>query len=202
MDFKVAGTKDGITALQMDIKIEGINEQILKEALAQAKVARMQILDVITSVIPEPRAELSQYAPKIESIMIPTDKIKVVIGKGGDMINSIIDETGVKIDINEDGRVDIYSHDADGIARAKEIITNITKEAKVGETYLGKVVRIEKFGAFVRIFGDTDGMVHISQLANHRVENVEDEVKLGDEILVKVVKIDDRGRIDLTRKGL
>ncbi|MDR0846306.1 MAG: polyribonucleotide nucleotidyltransferase [Lactobacillales bacterium] len=202
MDFKVAGTKDGITALQMDIKIEGINEQILREALAQAKVARMQILQVITDVIAEPRKELSAYAPKIQSMNIPVDMIKVVIGKGGETINKIIDETGVKIDINEDGFVSIYSQDQAAIDAAKETIATLTKRANVGETFLGKVVRIEKFGAFVNLFGNTDGMVHISQLAEKRVEKVEDEIKLGDEILVKVIKIDEKGRIDLTRKGL
>lgn len=202
MDFKVAGTKDGITALQMDIKIEGITEEILREALAQAKVARFEILETITGAIAEPRAEVSEYAPKIDFIKIDEDKIKVVIGKGGEQINKIIDETGVKIDIDEVGLVSIYSDNADGIKRAKEIIERLTKAAKVGETYLAKVVRVEKFGAFVNLFEGTDALVHISQLANERVAKVEDVVKLGDEVLVKVTEVDDRGRVNASRKAL
>ncbi|MCH4168251.1 MAG: polyribonucleotide nucleotidyltransferase [Streptococcaceae bacterium] len=202
MDFKVAGTKDGITALQMDIKIEGITEEILREALAQAKTARFEILKVITDTIAEPRPTVSEYAPKIDFIKIDEDKIKVVIGKGGEQINKIIDETGVKIDIDEAGLVSIYSDDADGIERAKAIIERLTKAAKVGETYLAKVVRIEKFGAFVNLFEGTDALVHISQLANERVGKVEDIVKLGDEVLVKVTEIDDRGRVNASRKAL
>lgn len=202
MDFKVAGTKDGITALQMDIKIQGITEQILREALAQAKLARMEILDELTSTLPEPRKELSPYAPKIEMIQIDPAKIKDVIGKGGDTINGIIDETGVKIDINQDGKVSIASENADMIQKAIKIIEELTKEVKVGEVYLGKVVRIEKFGAFVNLIKGKDGLVHISQLANERVNKVEDVVKLGDEILVKVTEIDKQGRVNLSRKAL
>lgn len=202
MDFKVAGTKDGITALQMDIKIEGITEEILREALAQAKTARFEILKVITDTIAEPRPTVSEYAPKIDFIKIDEDKIKVVIGKGGEQINKIIDETGVKIDIDDAGLVSIYSDDAEGIERAKAIIERLTKAAKVGETYLAKVVRIEKFGAFVNLFEGTDALVHISQLANERVGKVEDVVKLGDEVLVKVTEIDDRGRVNASRKAL
>ncbi len=202
MDFKVAGTKDGITALQMDIKIQGITEQILREALAQAKLARMEILDELTSTLPEPRKELSPYAPKIEIIQIDPAKIKDVIGKGGDTINGIIDETGVKIDINQDGKVSIASENADMIQKAIKIIEELTKEVKVGEVYLGKVVRIEKFGAFVNLIKGKDGLVHISQLANERVNKVEDVVKLGDEILVKVTEIDKQGRVNLSRKAL
>ncbi|WP_218658028.1 polyribonucleotide nucleotidyltransferase [Enterococcus thailandicus] len=202
MDFKVAGTKDGITALQMDIKIQGITEQILKEALAQAKQARMEILEELTSTIAAPREELSQYAPKIEMIQIEPSKIKDVIGKGGDTINGIIEETGVKIDIDQDGKVSIASADSEMIKKAIKIIEDLTKEVKVGEVYLGKVVRIEKFGAFVNLIKGKDGLVHISQLANERVNNVEDVVKLGDEVLVKVTEIDKQGRVNLSRKVL
>ncbi|EME8110213.1 polyribonucleotide nucleotidyltransferase [Enterococcus faecium] len=202
MDFKVAGTKDGITALQMDIKIQGITEQILTEALTQAKQARMEILEELTSTIATPREELSQYAPKIEMIQIEPAKIKDVIGKGGDTINGIIDETGVKIDIDQDGKVSIASADAEMIKKAIKIIEDLTKEVKVGEVYLGKVVRIEKFGAFVNLIKGKDGLVHISQLANDRVNKVEDVVKLGDEILVKVTEIDKQGRVNLSRKAM
>ena len=202
MDFKVAGTKDGITALQMDIKIQGITEQILTEALTQAKQARMEILEELTSTIAAPREELSQYAPKIEMIQIEPAKIKDVIGKGGDTINGIIDETGVKIDIDQDGKVSIASAYAEMIKKAIKIIEDLTKEVKVGEVYLGKVVRIEKFGAFVNLIKGKDGLVHISQLANDRVNKVEDVVKLGDEILVKVTEIDKQGRVNLSRKAM
>lgn len=202
MDFKVAGTEAGITALQMDIKIEGITEQILKEALAQAKKARMEILNVITDAIAEPRAELSKYAPKIEMIQIDPNKIKAVIGKGGDTINSIIDETGVKIDIDQDGKVSIASEDAAMIKRAMEIIEELVKEAKVGEVYEAKVVRVEKFGAFVNLFKGKDALVHISQLAHERVANTEDVVKEGDVIKVKITEIDKQGRVNASRKEL
>jgi len=202
MDFKVAGTRNGITALQMDIKISGITEQILSEALSQAKVARLEIMDVLEDAISEPREELSPYAPKIESLNIDVDKIKDVIGKGGEVINKIIDETGVKIDINEEGLVSIFHNDKHRIAKARQIIENIVKDAKVGETYLGKVVRIEKFGAFVNILPGKDALVHISQLANERIGQVEDVVKIGDELLVKVTEIDNRGRINASHKEL
>ncbi len=202
MDFKVAGTKDGITALQMDIKIQGITEQILTEALDQAKKARMEILNELTSTLAAPREELSQYAPKIEMIQIDPAKIKDVIGKGGDTINGIIDETGVKIDIDQDGKVSIASADAEMIQKAIKIIEELTKEVKVDEVYLGKVVRVEKFGAFVNLIKGKDGLVHISQLANERVNKVEDVVKEGDEILVKVTEIDKQGRVNLSRKAL
>ena len=202
MDFKVAGTKEGITALQMDIKIQGITEQILKEALDQAKKARMEILENLTSTLAAPREELSEYAPKIEMIKIDPDKIKTVIGKGGDTINSIIDETGVKIDIDQEGQVSIASSDAEMIQKAIKIIEELTKEVKVGEVYLGKVVRIEKFGAFVNLIKGKDALVHISQLANERVKQVEDVVKMGDEVLVKVTEIDRQGRVNASRKIL
>ena len=202
MDFKVAGTSEGITALQMDIKIQGITEQILTEALMQAKKARMEILAELTSTIAAPREELSQYAPKIEMMQIKPDKIKVVIGKGGDTINSIIEETGVKIDIDQEGNVSIASADTAMIARAKQIIEELTHEVKVGEIYEGTVKRIEKFGAFVGITKGKDGMVHISELANERVKEVEDVLAIGDKVKVKVIEIDRQGRINLSRKAL
>ena len=202
MDFKVAGTKDGITALQMDIKIQGITEQILREALTQAKKARFEILEELTSTISEPRKELSPYAPKIEMISIHPDKIKVVIGRGGETINAIIDETGVKIDIDQEGHVSIASTDAAMIQRAKEIIEDLTREIEVGQVYEGTVRRIEKFGAFVEIAKGKDGLVHISELAHERVGKVEDVLALGDKVTVKVIEIDGQGRINLSRKVL
>ena len=202
MDFKVAGTKDGITALQMDIKIQGITEQILREALTQAKKARFEILEELTSTISEPRKELSPYAPKIEMISIHPDKIKVVIGRGGETINSIIDETGVKIDIDQEGHVSIASTDAAMIQRAKEIIEDLTREIEVGQVYEGTVRRIEKFGAFVEIAKGKDGLVHISELAHERVGKVEDVLALGDKVTVKVIEIDGQRRINLSRKAL
>lgn len=200
MDFKVAGTRQGITALQMDIKIEGITEAILKEALASAKEARMSVLDNMEKAIAQPRPELSPYAPKIKSIKIKPEQIKIVIGKGGDQINEIIDETGVKIDIDDDGNVSVYGQDQAMIDRAIEIIEELTEEVEVGKIYKGKVVRIEKFGAFVEIIKGTDGLVHISELADGFVRNVDDVVKLGEELEVLVTEIDSKGRVNLSRK--
>ena len=202
MDFKVAGTREGITALQMDIKIEGITPQILKEALAQAKKARFEILDLIEATIPAPRTHLAPTAPKIDTIKIDVDKIKVVIGKGGETIDKIIEETGVKIDINDEGNVSIYSSDQAAIDRAKEIIAGLVREAKVGEVYHAKVVRIEKFGAFVNLFDKTDALVHISEIAWTRTANVSDVLEVGDEVDVKVIKVDDKGRVDASMKAL
>ncbi|MDV2595055.1 polyribonucleotide nucleotidyltransferase [Streptococcus infantarius] len=202
MDFKVAGTREGITALQMDIKIEGITPQILKEALAQAKKARFEILDLIEATIPAPRTHLAPTAPKIDTIKIDVDKIKVVIGKGGETIDKIIEETGVKIDIDDEGNVSIYSSDQAAIDRAKEIITGLVREAKVGEVYHAKVVRIEKFGAFVNLFDKTDALVHISEIAWTRTANVSDVLEVGDEVDVKVIKVDDKGRVDASMKAL
>lgn len=202
MDFKVAGTRKGITALQMDIKVQGITKEILEQALMQAQKARLEILDHMESVIAEPRAELSPYAPKIEMMQIHPDKIKVVIGKGGDTINGIIAETGVKIDIDQEGNVSIASADAAMIQRAKEIIEELTHDITVGEVYEGTVRRIEKFGAFVELTKGKDGLVHISELAHERVPTVEDVVKLGDKVQVKVIEIDKQGRINLSRKAL
>ncbi len=200
MDFKVAGTSVGITAIQMDIKIAGIDRPILEKALEQARIGRLFILDKMNAVISKPRTELSQYAPKILTTRIDPDKIRDVIGPGGKMINKIIAETNVKIDINEDGRVFIAAiNKADG-EKAIKIIENLTKEVKEGEIYLGKVVRIMTFGAFVEILPGKDGLVHISKLDNKRVEKVEDVVNIGDEILVKVTEVDKQGRINLSRK--
>ncbi|MCL1948512.1 MAG: polyribonucleotide nucleotidyltransferase [Turicibacter sp.] len=202
MDFKVAGTAKGITALQMDIKIDGLSREILEEALAQAKVGRMHILEHMLSTISAPRTELSKFAPKIRIINIKVDKIRDVIGPGGKQINEIIDKTGVKIDIEQDGSVYILHDDTECINQAVAMIEAIVREVEIGETYLGKVVRIEKFGAFVELYPGQDGLVHISQLAHERVANTEDVVKLGDEIMVKVTEVDARGRVNLSRKAL
>ncbi|MBT2642566.1 polyribonucleotide nucleotidyltransferase [Bacillus sp. ISL-41] len=202
MDFKVAGTAKGVTALQMDIKIEGLSREILEEALQQAKKGRMHILDSMLATIKEPREQLSKYAPKIITMWIKPDKIRDVIGPSGKQINKIIEETGVKIDIEQDGTVFIGSVDEDMIQRAKKIIEDIVREVEVGEMYLGKVRRIEKFGAFVEIFPGKDGLVHISELAEERVGKVEDVLKLGDELLVKVTEIDKQGRVNLSRKAV
>lgn len=202
MDFKVAGTRQGITALQMDIKIKGITETILRESLAQAKTARLQILDHLTTTLEAPRDHLSPYAPKIEMITIDPKKIGEVIGKGGETIDKIIEETGVKIDIDDDGRVSIASEDETMIKRAIAIIEEITFEVEVGQVFTGKVTRIEKFGAFVQITSRQSGMVHISELQNQRTNKVEDVVSLGDEVKVKVIEVDNRGRINLSMKAL
>lgn len=200
MDFKVAGTKDGITAIQMDIKIAGIDREILKRALEQARVGRLFILDKMNSVISEPRKELSPYAPKIVITKIDPDKIRDVIGPGGKTINKIIAETNVKIDIEDDGKVYISSPDSQNAQKALKMIEGLTKDVTEGEIYLGKVVRITTFGAFVEILPGKEGLVHISKLDKKRVEKVEDVVNIGDEILVKVTDIDKQGRINLSRK--
>ncbi len=197
MDFKVAGTEKGITAIQMDIKIKGIDENILRTALKQAKEGRMFILGKMLSVIDKPRKHLSKYAPKIISFTIDPDKIKDVIGSGGKVINKIIEETGVKIDITDEGMVYVASVDEMANERAKQIIQNIVMELEVGKIYSGKVVRIMQFGAFVEVAPGKDGMIHISKLSNKRVEKVEDVVKIGDEVEVEVIKIDDKGRVDM-----
>jgi polyribonucleotide nucleotidyltransferase len=202
MDFKVAGTSKGVTALQMDIKIDGLSREILEEALQQAKKGRMQILDSMLATISEPKAELSQYAPKILTMTINPDKIRDVIGPSGKQINKIIEETGVKIDIEQDGTVFIASTNQEMNQKAKKIIEDIVREVQVGELYLGKVKRIEKFGAFVEIFAGKDGLVHISELAEERVGKVEDVIKIGDEFLVKVTEIDKQGRVNLSRKAV
>ncbi|MFS0865057.1 polyribonucleotide nucleotidyltransferase [Fredinandcohnia sp. 179-A 10B2 NHS] len=202
MDFKVAGTSKGVTALQMDIKIEGLSREILEEALQQAKKGRMQILESMLSTLTTPREELSKYAPKILTMKINPDKIRDVIGPSGKQINKIIDETGVKIDIEQDGTVFISSIDQQMNEKAKKIIEDIVREVEVGQMYLGKVKRIEKFGAFVEIFSGKDGLVHISELAEERVGKVEDVVSIGDELLVKVTEIDKQGRVNLSRKAV
>ena len=202
MDFKVAGTRNGITAIQMDIKIKGIDREILTRALAQAKDGRMFIMDKMAEAIEAPRDHLSEYAPKIVCFTINPEKIGEVVGPRGKTINKIIADTGVTIDIEDDGMVYIATPDADAAERAKKMIEGIVKEIEVGEVYLGKVVRIMPFGAFVELLPGKDGMVHISKLAHKRVDKVEDVVKIGDEILVKVIEIDDKGRINLTRKDL
>lgn len=203
MDFKVAGTKNGITALQMDIKVTGITKNIFEEALAQAHKARLEILDNMLACIPCPREQLSPYAPKIAMINIDPDKIKDVIGPGGKMINEIIAQCdNVKIDIDDDGKVVIYHNDYDTIEKAKQMISDIVRVAKVGDVYAAKVVRLEKFGAFVNLFGNTDGLLHISKISHHRVDKVEDVLKLGDIIDVKVTEIDNKGRINVSAKAL
>lgn len=203
MDFKVAGTKNGITALQMDIKVTGITKNIFEEALAQAHKARLEILDNMLACISEPRKQLSPYAPKIAMMNIDPDKIKDVIGPGGKMINEIIAQCdNVKIDIDDDGKVVIYHNDYDTIEKAKQMISDIVRVAKVGDVYAAKVVRLEKFGAFVNLFGNTDGLLHISKISHHRVEKVEDVLKLGDVIDVKVTEIDNKGRINVSAKAL
>lgn len=203
MDFKVAGTKNGITALQMDIKVTGITKNIFEEALAQAHKARLEILDNMLACISEPRTQLSPYAPKIAMMNIDPDKIKDVIGPGGKMINEIIAQCdNVKIDIDDDGKVVIYHNDYDTIEKAKQMISDIVRVAKVGDVYAAKVVRLEKFGAFVNLFGNTDGLLHISKISHHRVDKVEDVLKLGDVIDVKVTEIDNKGRINVSAKAL
>jgi polyribonucleotide nucleotidyltransferase len=202
MDFKVAGTTDGITAIQMDIKVQGITLDIMREALAQAKKSRLFIIDKLKAAIPEARAELSPYAPRMIVLTINPDKIKDVIGPGGKIINKIIADTGVKIDIENDGRVFIASPDGEGAERAKKMVEALTKDVEVGQTYMGTVTRLMNFGAFVAVLPGKEGLVHISQLAPTRVEKVEDVVKIGDEIMVKVVEIDSQGRINLSRRAV
>ncbi|HKX16911.1 MAG TPA: polyribonucleotide nucleotidyltransferase, partial [bacterium] len=202
MDFKVAGTRDGVTALQLDIKIKGLSREIFERAFAQARDARMQILDVIERSIPKPRADLSPYAPRITTIMINPERIREVIGPGGKIINKITAETGVKIDIEQDGRVLIASANGEAAARAQRMIEDIVREAKPGEVYKGRVTRLMNFGAFVEIFPGKEGLVHISELSHDRVARVEDAVKVGDEIEVKVKEIDNLGRVNLSRRAL
>ena len=202
MDFKVAGTSKGVTALQMDIKIDGLSREILEEALQQAKKGRMQILESMLATINQPRQRLSEFAPKILTMNIKPDKIRDVIGPSGKQINKIIEETGVKIDIEQDGTVFISSTNEEMNEKAQHIIEDIVREVVVGQLYLGKIKRIEKFGAFVEIFQGKDGLIHISELAEERVGKVEDVVKLGDEMLVKVMEVDRQGRVNLSRKAV
>ncbi|MGL6105928.1 polyribonucleotide nucleotidyltransferase [Romboutsia sp.] len=202
MDFKVAGTEKGITAIQMDIKIAGIDEQVLRDALTQAKIGRIHILNEMRKTISEPKPELSRYAPKIITMHIKPDKIRDVIGPGGKVITKIIDETGVKIDIEQDGEVFIGGIDPDMIALAQKMINDIVAEAEVGKTYKGKVTRIMAFGAFVEILPGKEGLLHISHIAHERVAKVEDVLNIGDEVEVKVTEIDEKGRVNLSRKVL
>lgn len=202
MDFKVAGTAKGITAIQMDIKIYGLSREILLAALQQAQKGRMFILGKMAECIDKPAEHLSPYAPKIITLTIPVDRIRDVIGSGGKIINKIISETGVKMDVEEDGHVYIATPDEEAAQRAKKWVEELTHEVQVGETYLGKVTRLMKFGVFVEILPGKEGMVHVSQLATRRVEKPEDVVHEGDEIMVKVTEIDDKGRINLSRKAL
>ena len=202
MDFKVAGTTEGITAIQMDIKIKGIDEPILRQALRQAHDARMFILGKMLECLPEPRDHMSKYAPKITRFTINPEKIREVIGPGGKMINKIIAETGVKIDIEDDGRVYISTPDEEASARARSMIEGIAKDPQVGDVFRGKVVRIMQFGAFVEFAPGKDGLVHISKLADKRVEKVEDVVNIGDELEVRVAEIDSQGRINLVRNDI
>lgn len=202
MDFKVAGTANGVTALQMDIKIKGLSFEIMAKALEQARVARMQVLDVILGCISEPRPELSKYAPRIILMNINPDKIKDVIGPGGKMINKIIAETGVKIDIEDDGKVFIAAVNPEAGEAARKWIDNLTRDVAVGEIYLGRVSRFMSFGAFVEILPGKEGLVHVSQIAERRISSAEDVFEVGQEIPVKVIEIDDQGRINLSTKGL
>lgn len=201
MDFKVAGTTEGVTAIQMDIKVAGIDRDILYSALQQAKRGRAFILGKMLECIDKPAAELSPYAPRVETIKIKVDKIRDVIGTGGKVVKKIIDETGVQIDIHEDGNIFISSVDAESMKKARQIIEDIVREVEVGEVYTGKVTRLMKFGAFIEVLPGKEGLCHISQLADHRVEKVEDVVQVGDQLQVKVVEIDDKGRVNLSHKA-
>ncbi|QDW91785.1 polyribonucleotide nucleotidyltransferase [Staphylococcus chromogenes] len=202
MDFKVAGTKEGITAIQMDIKIDGLTKEVIEEALEQARQGRLAILEHMLQTIDQPRAELSAYAPKVEILMIKPEKIRDVIGPGGKQINEIIDATGVKLDIEQDGTVYIGSTEQEMINQARAWIESIVREAEVGQIYEGKVKRIEKFGAFVELFPGKDALVHISQIANERINKVEDVLKIGDTLKVKVTEIDKQGRVNASHKVL
>jgi len=203
MDFKVAGTRDGINALQMDIKISGVTTEILREALDQAKAARLHILDAMESVLAEPRTELSPYAPRIVTLRIDPMKIRDVIGKGGAMIRSIVEESGAEVDIEDDGTVLIYSPNAESLEKAQKMIEEIVEEPELNKTYLGKVVSITDFGAFVQILPSIQGLLHVSEIANYRVNQVSDELSIGDEVPVKVIEIDKAsGKVRLSRKAL
>jgi len=201
MDFKVAGTKDGITALQMDIKVGGITAQIMREALAQAQRGRLHILERMSEGITEHREKVSAYAPRIYTLQIPVDKIRDVIGPGGKMIRSIIEQTGVKIDVEDTGKVNVASNDEASANKALQIIRDLTATAEVGKTYLGTVTRLADFGAFVEIIPGTDGLLHISEVAEHRIKDVRDELKEGDQVLVKVLAVEGN-RIRLSRKAI
>ena len=201
MDFKVAGTREGITALQMDIKVPNVTTELMKEALEQARKGRLFILDRMHDVIAQSRTDLSQYAPRIYTTKIPQDKIRDVIGPGGKVIRGIIEQTGVKIDVEDDGTIHVASNDPTAANKALQIIADLTTTAEVGKTYLGKVVRLVDFGAFVEIFPGTDGLLHISEISENRVKEVRDELKEGDQITVKVLGIEGN-KIKLSRKAV
>ena len=201
MDFKVAGTRSGITALQMDIKVLGISIQMMREALAQAKKARFEILDTMEQTLSAGRPQISAYAPRLFKLKIPQDKIRDLIGPGGKKIRSIIEATGVKIDVLEDGTVHIFSTSGAGGDAALQMVRDVTASAEIGKTYLGKVVRLAEFGAFVELFPGTDGLLHISEISEHRIRDVRDELKLGDQVLVKVLSIEGN-KVRLSRKAL
>jgi polyribonucleotide nucleotidyltransferase len=202
MDFKVTGTGEGITALQMDIKVTGITTQIMREALEQARTGRLYILDKMNTTLSQGRSDVSTFAPRIVTIRIPVDKIRDVIGPGGKMIRSIIERTGVKIDVEDDGRVNVASADEASAAKAIGIIQELTATPELNKTYLGKVQRITDFGAFVEIMPGLDGLLHVSEIAHYRVKDVRDELKEGDQVMVKVINIDPSGKIRLSRKAL
>jgi len=201
MDFKVAGTREGITALQMDIKVGGVSVAMMREALAQAKKARLEILDTMDKTLPAARPQISTYAPHLYMLNIPTDKIRDLIGPGGKKIRSIIEATGVKIDVMDDGKVHVFASDGKSAEAALKMIRDVTATAEIGKTYLGTVVRIADFGAFVEIFPGTDGLLHISEIAEQRIRSVRDELKEGDQILVKVLAIEGN-KIRLSRKAV
>jgi polyribonucleotide nucleotidyltransferase len=201
MDFKVAGTRDGITALQMDIKIKGLTHEIMAQALEQAREARLFVLDKMLAVLPRPRTEMSDYAPRITTILVNPEKIRDIIGKGGSTIRKIVEETGAQIDVEDDGRVFIAAVDQEGGQRAIAWIKSLTDEVEVGKIYRGKVVRMMPFGAFVEVLPGQDGLVHVSKLTDHRVERPEEVANVGDEIMVKAVEIDSQGRLNLSRQA-
>jgi len=202
MDFKVTGTSQGITALQMDIKVTGVTSEIMRKALEQAREGRIFILNKMEQVIPTARTNISAFAPRIVTIRIPVDKIRDVIGPGGKVIRSIIERTGVKIDVEDDGRVNVASADEESAQKAITIIQELTATPELNKTYLGKVQRITDFGAFVEIMPGLDGLLHVSEIAKHRVKDVRDELKEGEQLLVKVINIDPSGKIRLSRKAL
>jgi polyribonucleotide nucleotidyltransferase len=201
MDFKVAGTRAGVTALQMDIKVSGISIPMMREALAQAKKARLEILDIMDLTLSTARTTISAYAPRLFKLSIPTDKIRDLIGPGGKKIKSIIEATGVKIDVHEDGTVHIFATSGSGGDTALQMVRDVTASAEIGKTYLGKVVRLAEFGAFVELFPGTDGLLHISEISEQRIRDVRDELKLGDQVLVKVLSIEGN-KVRLSRKAL
>ncbi len=201
MDFKVAGTRKGITALQMDIKIGGLTREILSQAMEQARRGRLFLLDKMDAALDGPRTERSQYAPRIETLQIPVEKIRDLIGKGGATIRGIVEQTGAKIDVDDTGKVSVASSDGEGLKKALAMINDVTAVPEIGKTYLGKVVRLAEFGAFVEIFPGTDGLLHISEIAEHRVKDVKDELREGDQVMVKVLALEGNLRIKLSRKA-